>query len=252
MFDSSITKVSDFPFSVRRPDIEDHYDEFEDNDCVHEERDVGMHSVDGDFASTFNYRLPEADQSYIEQKTGGLFCQDDALQGGSASALHLHMPSSTVEGPFSQFSSITPTSPRSKYIVGCLREKLNPRASLILRKRINSELKLEHLGMGDKMGVVFADALRDMSYVHSINLDDNNLTDTSLSAIIAAITQMSCLTYLNLSRNVVDGNAALALANFLKQPDSPLKRLICQKSDIDDFECHLFVAALECNTVNKI
>jgi hypothetical protein len=40
-----------------------------------------------------------------------------------------------------------PSSPRSAYIVGCVTHRLNPRASLVVRKKLTRELQLAHYGM---------------------------------------------------------------------------------------------------------
>ena len=60
---------------------------------------------------------------------------------------------------------------------------------------------------------------------------------------------MNYLTSLDLSLNVLDSESCKALASFLYQPNCGLKSLILHKADIDDFECHMFVAALDKNTV---
>jgi hypothetical protein len=39
-----------------------------------------------------------------------------------------------------------PISPRSKYLVGCLKENIIPRAALITRRKVSHELNLQHLG----------------------------------------------------------------------------------------------------------
>jgi hypothetical protein len=54
---------------------------------------------------------------------------------------------------------------------------------------------------------------------------------------------------LNLSINKIDSESCKALAEFLLQPFCSLKSLVLHKADIDDFECHMFVAALDTNTV---
>mmetsp|Transcript_26381 Transcript_26381/g.39138 ORF Transcript_26381/g.39138 Transcript_26381/m.39138 type:complete len:1369 (+) Transcript_26381:243-4349(+) len=206
LFDSPLQKISDFAFCPRRPDLDDHHDEFEDYDTV-------------DNTSLTTSSDPQTEASLTDH-----------------SAL-------------SQFSSITPTSPRSKYIAGCIKAKVNPRAALILRKHLKSDLNLQHRGMGDRMALVFAESLHDMPYIHSINLSDNNLTDQSIHAIICAVVSIDSLTALDLSENVVDGDAAKALAQYLRMPTCPLKKLNLRKADIDDFEGQMFVAALEHNKV---
>ena len=62
------------------------------------------------------------------------------------------------------FSS--PVSPRSTYISSCIREGLNPRAALILRKKVTKRLKLQHMGIGDKMGKIFSESIAGMLLMH--------------------------------------------------------------------------------------
>ena len=142
----------------------------------------------------------------------------------------------------------TVTSPRTKYIAACLKKNMNPRMSLILRKRISSDLNLQHQGMGDTLGVLFADSLKELPYVHSINIADNNLTDVSIGPILRSIILMSNVTSLNISNNMIDSKSTRALADYLRSSTCSIKKLILQKSDIDDSECHMFVEALKENS----
>src|SRR5688572_17514054 len=104
--------------------------------------------------------------------------------------------------PAERGSALTePSSPRSTYILGCLSHKMNPRASLLIRKKLTRELHLQHYGMGDTMAVRLSESLKLLPFVNHVNLADNNLTDTGLKPIIESILQMQNLTYLNLSEN---------------------------------------------------
>ena len=136
------------------------------------------------------------------------------------------------------------SSPRTKYIGSCLQRKMNPRMSLILRKRVTDELNLQHMGMGDDMGLLFAMSLPDLPMVRVINLTDNNLTDLSLGGILDAVRELPELTCLDLSTNCINGETARALAMYLCMDRCPLKRLTLKNADIDDNECALFVEAL--------
>jgi Ran GTPase-activating protein (RanGAP) involved in mRNA processing and transport len=138
-------------------------------------------------------------------------------------------------------------SPRSKFIDSCIRKKLNPRASLILRKTFTKELNLKHLGMGDELAVLLADALTSIPYIQSLNICDNNLGDKGLSAIVGAVSDMADLVELNMSMNDIGPNAAQALNNYLIKENCPLITLILRKADVDDDECRDFVQALEHN-----
>jgi Ran GTPase-activating protein (RanGAP) involved in mRNA processing and transport len=138
-------------------------------------------------------------------------------------------------------------SPRSHYIDSCIRKRLNPRASLILRKRFTRELNLKHLGMGDKMALLLAEAIVNVPYIHSLNVRDNNLNDEGLSAIVNAIQNMTELVELDMSYNVIGSKAANSLAAYLSIESCPLERLVLQKADVDDDECRDFVMSLLTN-----
>lgn len=101
--------------------------------------------------------------------------------------------------------------------------------------------------MGDKMGIVLAESVKDLPFIETINLSDNNLTDKSLCKIINSIITIATLTDLDLSENIIDGQAALALAKFLGSSYCKLQRLIMKSANIDDDECPMFVVALKKN-----
>jgi hypothetical protein len=92
-------------------------------------------------------------------------------------------------------------SPRSHYIDNCIRQRLNPRAGLILRKQFTRELNLKHLGMGDQMAILLAEAIINVPYIESLNVRDNNLDDDGLTAIVNAVINMKDLTVLDMSYN---------------------------------------------------
>lgn len=104
------------------------------------------------------------------------------------------------------------------------------------------------LGMGDKMGIVLAESVRDLPFIETINLCDNNLTDRSLGKIINAIITIDALTDLDLSDNIIDGQSSFALAVFLGSSHCKLKRLVMRSANIDDEECSMFVISLKKNT----
>lgn len=135
-------------------------------------------------------------------------------------------------------------SPRSKFISNCLKEEMNPRASLILRKKLGKSIDLQHLTIGNKIAIMLSKSLGDMPYVDSLNINNNNLTDEGVSAILNSIKSISSLKSLNLSRNKMDNKSAESLANYVKSKDCPLETLVLQQSDIDDFEGERFVRDL--------
>lgn len=140
-----------------------------------------------------------------------------------------------------------PSSPRTKYLSGCIRDGLLPLPNLILRKNFTKTINLEHNGMGDKMGRVLAECLEELPLIESVNLNDNNLTDDSLKYLITALINIKTLTSLNLSRNKIDGESSDALAEYVSREDCPLLVLTLQSADVDDGECDRFVQCLVSN-----
>lgn len=144
-----------------------------------------------------------------------------------------------------------PNSPRSKYIMKCLSGRVNPRASLILRKTLTKELYLQHYGMGDEMAKMLAESLAELPFINSINIADNNLTDAGMKPLLDACMIMPKLTTLDMSDNVIGPETADALADLLTKDPPTLERLLLRKADVDDFEGERFVTALLGNTVIK-
>ena len=87
------------------------------------------------------------------------------------------------------------------------------------------------------MGCALAECMGLLPTIESLNLCDNNLTDTSLYPLITAVSRIPGIQELNLSRNKIDAHASEALAEYLKDPHCPLYRLVLDASDVDDAEC---------------
>ena len=138
----------------------------------------------------------------------------------------------------------TPTSPRTMYIASCIRDKLNPRASLVVRKMVTSDFSLPHQGIGDKMAQLLAESLEGIPCVSNIDLCDNHLTDAGMVPIFRAIRAIQHILEINLSQNVVGDGTARALAEFLLQPNCPLHRLELEDCSLDDVGCVRIVNAI--------
>ena len=106
---------------------------------------------------------------------------------------------------------------------------------------------MQHLGIGNALGKVYARSMRRLPNINSINLKDNKLGDKGLAPLISAIASMPQLLSLDLSMNDVDGKAAAELAEYLARPACPLLQLVINNADVDDEECLRFVAALSRN-----
>ena len=140
------------------------------------------------------------------------------------------------------------SSPRSAYIAGCLSNRLNPRASHLIRKDITQELHLEHFGMGDMLAEQLAHGIRQLPILHYINISDNNLTDRGMTSLLSCVTDMPTLCVLNMSDNVIGKKAACALEIFLKSAKCPLETLILRNANVDDYEGAMFIRALRNNS----
>jgi hypothetical protein len=161
-------------------------------------------------------------------------------------------PRSLVNGDFNVTDTEHPEdlqaiSPRTRFLASCIKEQLNPRPSLLLRKKETTKLDLKHQGMNDSLAKAFAKSLQSLPDVDSINIADNRLTDIGLTPILQAILDLSTLKELNLSQNILGPAAAKALHHYLSKKDCPLERLVLNSSNVDDLECAHFIHAIEKN-----
>lgn len=149
------------------------------------------------------------------------------------------------------FSS--PTSPRSKYIASCIREGVNPRASLMLRKKLTKHLKLQHMGIGNKQGIIFSESLTGLPYLETINLSANNLSDLALKALIDSMCSIPTLREVDISCNIIGPKAAISLGNFLGNISCAISKLNLNQADVDDFEAARFVSSLKkCKSLTDV
>ena len=152
--------------------------------------------------------------------------------------MHLTLPK---DGP-AKFSR--PLSPRHRFILGCISSKMTPRPSLLIRKDMSTILNLEHQNIGDKGGILLANALDGLPYLCSLNIADNNLTDAGLTAIIKKLPACPLLTCLDVSENKIDAEAADELSSYLLSPSCALIDIVMRKSDVDDNEIGSFVQSI--------
>jgi hypothetical protein len=158
-----------------------------------------------------------------------------------------------AEKGYDASSIAQPLSARSRFISSCIREGLNPRASLVLRKSMSTHLNLSHLSMGNKIAMILAECLPDLPDVESIDISDNNLTDNGLECVMKAVSTISSLRELNVSSNIIDPKAAMAISSYLSSPHCPLKSFTIQNADVDDHECAQFIKSiLENSTLTEI
>jgi hypothetical protein len=109
---------------------------------------------------------------------------------------------------------------------------------------MNKEINISHMAIGNDVAKLLAQCLGDMPFIEKLNINNNNLTDEGVAAVLEACMPIKTLKYLNISRNKMDDDAADALADYVKQPDCPCESLIMQVSDVDDFEGERFVRCL--------
>lgn len=97
----------------------------------------------------------DSSQEQAEEDVSLLFCDDfevpeDASEQDGVSAAKSYETHSVATLDLSttmQFHKLTETSPRTKFIASCAQAKVLPRASLLLRKNVSTELNLQHQGV---------------------------------------------------------------------------------------------------------
>lgn len=121
-------------------------------------------------------------------------------------------------------------------------------------------LDLAHRGYGDGAALLLAKVINSLPNLQRLSMRDNRLTDRGISAIVAAVcgtngarcgaamTGTRRLVSLDLSQNVLDTDAVVSIANFLRRPDCQLVSLYLDSADIDDDEISLLVLSLTENS----
>jgi hypothetical protein len=149
-------------------------------------------------------------------------------------------------------SSYNSKSPRASFLIGCLRQNLPPRALAMLRNHLTTKLDLSHLGLGDNLIELLAQALVDLPMLEVIILKDNNLSDHGLETIINSINLHNKILELDLSSNKIGHRAANSLGRFMSKPECPLIGLCVSADNVEDSVCSLFVNSLMNNKVLRV
>jgi hypothetical protein len=181
----------------------------------------------------------EESESDAEQSDGS-----SGLSHSSDEEISFRNPFHPGTKEFQNGEMVDPSTPRTRFIQNCLKKRLNPRSSYVIRKNLSKKLELQHHGMGDEVGTLFAESISGIPHIHSINLKDNNLTDKSLGPILRELFKIKQLISVNLTKNIMGPVAAKCLRGFLQHPECSLEQLILSDSDVDDTECSEFFDAL--------
>lgn len=202
--------------------------------------DVSCYTVDEQHSVLINDQANDNDEDEDD---------DDEMSAGSTESVFENETLSVIADEGYKASSVAqPLTPRTRFISTCITEGLNPRASLVIRRHMSTHLKLSHYSIGDKVACILAESLVDLPEIESIDISDNILTDVSLEPLLLAITNISGLVELNLSSNTIGPKAAKAISHFLSSPGCPLKKLILQNADVDDYECERFITSIQNNS----
>lgn len=147
--------VQEFPFCPKRPDqalsaeqvlLLSEYSDDSDHDDD-QEGDDGGGEEDEDEEKGGD--IPDITNSKFGQEHFNSDCASTIATNESSSfapGLSLSLFPRNIEDDILSTTCPVPISPRSKYLVGCLKDNVNPRASLITRRKVSHELKMQHLG----------------------------------------------------------------------------------------------------------
>ena len=129
---------------------------------------------------------------------------------------------------------------------------------LLIRRKVNNTLSLQHYGIGDRLGKALADGLSvGLPHLRHINLTDNRLKDETVADLVAAISDAPTgvdghLQTLCLSRNTMGAKAAEKMSLFLDK-HLGLRRLELNGMEIGNKEIIAFAEKIEvCSTLEII
>lgn len=205
---------------------------------------VGSPLISASIAAIASVNSSSKDAFDLEEEKEGIFIDENIGEDSDNDSDDL-MHSSFFE------NQTTPSSPRSIFLAGCVRYGLPPRSIAMLRKRISPVMNLAHMSIGNQTAILLAEAMDRMPYLQTLNLADNNLDDTGLSAIIRCVSKHSTLEVLDISQNTISFGAAKELGSYVGSENCFLKSLRLSSAGIDDKECAAFVKVLMKNRMLK-
>lgn len=141
-----------------------------------------------------------------------------------------------------------PLSSRARFVGNCVAHDLLPRACLVIRRNVTTELKLQHQGIGDKMAILLAKSLKDMPYLMKADLRCNRLTDAGLLPLLEALADNESVRDVNIGGNKLGGKTLDCLVDTLSEPKCLWKALSLPNVQLTDEQCQRLVVTLKTNT----
>jgi hypothetical protein len=128
----------------------------------------------------------EEDEEEEENKVGIEHSILHALTGGDSFSLQSASSKKTYKSKYAddfpnpRTALDCPVSPRTKFLAGCIKAKMNPRASLILRKKLGKDIDISHMCIGNDIAILLAECLGELPYIgrYTSNSSDYCYYDT--------------------------------------------------------------------------
>ena len=97
-------------------------------------------------------------------------------------------------------------------------------------------MNLAHLGIGNNVAHILAEAMSTLPYMQVLNISDNNLEDSGLTSILKSVSKHKDIKLLDISQNKFGSNASAALAEYIGDRDCKLNVLRLSASE---YNCYL-------------
>ena len=206
------------------------------------------------FKNSVPVRVDSLQRIDVEEKLGSSIPTYRQRPASNQDKLKKHLDIPDEEHVLAAFgNAATPVSPRTKFVVNCIANNVDPKPHLLIRKFNTPYLDMAGQGIGDKLAQILSLSLEGLPYLFGLNIANNKLTDAGLSAVLEILHNCPSLTSLDISENKIDLLAAAALSEYLESPGCQLKDIVLNKADIDDNEAGKFVAKIKkCKTIRRI
>ena len=150
--------IQEYPFCPQRPDQVLTEDEKRMLDELSDEEDV-VNNINDDDQETIESQFDDksnAIEQHQDQDVGASHFWNDGASTIATNDNNSYLDNNILSKSLALDQDVVvddktqqhvPISPRSKFLVTCLKDRVNPRASLITRRHVSHELKLQHLGI---------------------------------------------------------------------------------------------------------